>query len=88
MAMAKTKLRIDAFRATQSMLLPIPSPTIVPIVEGSPPRKPEDIPEEPCLHLLQNYLLTKTCNTSYLSSTNNKTRGKSPSRNSPALKPP
>lgn len=32
----KTKLTVDGFIATQSMLPPIPSPRIVPLDEGSP----------------------------------------------------
>lgn len=39
-----TSLKIEAFRATQSMSPPIPSPRKVPIDEGSPFRKPENIP--------------------------------------------
>lgn len=47
MAKAKTKLTVDTIRATSSMLPPIPAPRITPIDEGSPLRKPDDIPGEP-----------------------------------------
>lgn len=43
----KTKLTIDAFRATQSMLPPIPSLRIIPIDEDSPTQKSTDLPEDP-----------------------------------------
>lgn len=45
----KTKLTIDAFLATQSMMHVIPSPRVVPIDEGSPLWKRDDIPEEPLI---------------------------------------
>ncbi|CAH1446997.1 unnamed protein product [Lactuca virosa] len=60
MAKAETKLTVDAFRATPSMLPPIPAPKIAPIDEGSPLRTLDDIPEEPLLPLLQSSLLMRT----------------------------
>ena len=47
MAKVKTKLTVDAFRATLSMLPPIPALRIALIDEGSPLWIPDDIPEEP-----------------------------------------
>ncbi|CAH1446330.1 unnamed protein product [Lactuca virosa] len=38
-----------AFQATQSTLPLIPAPRIVQINEGSPTRKPNEIPEEPLI---------------------------------------
>lgn len=49
MAKAKTKLTIDIFRPTRLILHLIPSLRIVPILEGSPVRKPNNIPEEPLI---------------------------------------
>ncbi|CAH1421113.1 unnamed protein product [Lactuca virosa] len=45
----KTKLTVGTFQATQSMLPPIPAPKIVQIDEGSPSRKPDDLPKEPLI---------------------------------------
>lgn len=42
MAKLKTKLTIDTFRATQSIVPPILAPRIVPIIEGSPTQKPDE----------------------------------------------
>lgn len=47
MGKIKTKLTIDAFRATQSVLHLIPSPRILLVDEGSPLQNSDDIPEEP-----------------------------------------
>ncbi|CAH1437890.1 unnamed protein product [Lactuca virosa] len=44
----KAKITVDAFRVTQSMLPPIPT-LIVKTNEGSPTRKPGDLPEEPLI---------------------------------------
>ena len=46
-AKAKIKLMVDAFRATPSMLLPIPTLKIASIDEVSPLRTPDDILEDP-----------------------------------------
>lgn len=46
-AKVKSKLTVDAFPATTSMLPLVSPPNIAPIGEGSPLRKADDIPEEP-----------------------------------------
>lgn len=55
----KTKLTIDAFRAPQSMLPPIPAQRITQIDEGSPTRKPGDLLEEPLVPPLPEFIITK-----------------------------
>ena len=54
MAKLKTKLTIDALRATKPMS---PLMRIVQIDEGSPIRKPNEIPEEPLLHPLSELFI-------------------------------
>lgn len=60
MAKLKTKLSIDAFRATQSMLPQIPTLRMVQIDEASPTQKPDDIPEEPLIPRLSKIFITKS----------------------------
>lgn len=59
MAKEKNKITINTFRATQSMLPPIPSPRIVHIDEGSPLRKPDNIPEEPLIPPPPKFTITE-----------------------------
>lgn len=49
MAKLKTKLTINAFWATQSLLPPIHALRIAEIDEGFPTQKQDDIPEEPLI---------------------------------------
>lgn len=56
----RTKLTIDAFRSTYPMPPPILSPRIVHIDEGSPTRKPEQIPEEPLVPPLSKLIITQS----------------------------
>ena len=60
MAMLKIKLTIDAFRAIQSMLRPIPALRIVQIDEGSPTRKPDDLLEEPLIPPPYKFFFTES----------------------------
>lgn len=55
----KTKVTIDAFRATQSMLPLIPTPRIVQIDEGSHTQKPNNILEEPLIPPLPEIFMTE-----------------------------
>ncbi|CAH1412925.1 unnamed protein product [Lactuca virosa] len=56
----RTKLIVDAFRDTQSMLPLIPDPTIVQIDEGCPTRKHDDLPEEPLMPPPSEFFITKS----------------------------
>lgn len=60
MAKIKTKLTIDAFRATQSMPPSIPGPRIVPIDEGSPIKKSDELPEEPLIPPILELIITQS----------------------------
>lgn len=50
MAKLKTKLTIDAFRATQLMLPRIPTPRIELFDEGSPIKRSYDLPNQSMIH--------------------------------------
>ena len=60
MAKIKTKLKIDAFRAIQSMPPSIPALRISQINEGSPTRKPDEIPKEPLIPPPSDIFITKS----------------------------
>lgn len=52
----KTKQIVDAFRATESMLPPIPSPRIVQIEEGSPTEILDNLHDEPLIHPFEFFI--------------------------------
>lgn len=60
MAKVKTKLTINAFRSTQSMLPFISFPRIVCIDEGSSIWKPTDIPKEPLFPPPPRFIIYKS----------------------------
>lgn len=56
----KTKLKINAFIATQPMPPLIPTPRIFQIDEGSPIWKPNEIPKDPLIPLPSEQFITQS----------------------------